>query len=153
MDSSTVLPPSMTTPSAGILPPGLMITTSPIARSSIPTVSSDPSLITVASSGAISRSFSTASSALDLVRCSRCFPTEIRVSIMAEESKHSPEASPPRNAASNVRYMLYRKAHPEPMDTKVSIVGLPDSRAGTPLTKNLLQSQMTVMVIIAWMAP
>ena len=86
-DSLTALSPSITIPSTGILSPGLTINRSPTPTSSIGTVFSPPSSIITAVFGAsFIRAFK-ASVVLPFDLASRVFPTVIRVSMVAADSK------------------------------------------------------------------
>ena len=86
-DSFTELNPSTTLPSAGIVSPGRTMNTSPTFISSTGTLTSFPSLITVAFLGDSFTSASRASVVFPLAFASSSFPTEIRVSTIAADSK------------------------------------------------------------------
>ena len=89
MDSFTAELPETTVPSVGMRSPGRTSITSPATRSEDFTLTSTPSLMTLASSGAVSSSFLTESSVLNLERASTYFPTLTRAMIIAAESKHT----------------------------------------------------------------
>ena len=86
-DSFTALCPSRITPSTGIFSPGLTTKTSPFLTWSMDTVSSVPSLITVAVFGASFIRLFRASVVFPLERASSIFPTVISVRIIAADSK------------------------------------------------------------------
>ena len=87
-DSSTEAKPSIITPSTGIAAPALTITVSPIATSSVGTVSSLPSRRTIAVLGVRSISFVIASDVLRFALASNVFPSVISVSIIPADSKY-----------------------------------------------------------------
>ena len=86
--SSTVLSPSITTPSAAKLSPGFTKIISPITKSSTEIFSSTPSRRTVAFFGARFINASTARVVLPLARASKYFPTVIKVTIIPADSKY-----------------------------------------------------------------
>ena len=87
-DSSTALSPSSTSPSTGILSPGLTIKVSPVVTSCAGIVISAPSLITCAVFGARSIRLLIALVVLPLLYDSSILPTVINVRIMAADSKY-----------------------------------------------------------------
>ena len=87
VDSSTALLPSITTPSTGMLSPGRTRNTSSFATCSIGTVISAPFLSTVAVFGASFIRLLSASVVLPFERASSIFPSVMRASIMAADSK------------------------------------------------------------------
>ena len=86
-DSLTVLSPSVTTASTGMLSPGRTTNISPFITSLAGTVCSVPFLITFAVLGARLTSPFNASVVLPLERASSSFPTVMSVSIIAADSK------------------------------------------------------------------
>ena len=89
-DSSTAVVPSVITPSTGTFSPGRTAKMSPTAISSIGTVTSLPSTILHAVSGASFISDFKASVVRPLDIASSIFPTVMRVTIIAADSKYSP---------------------------------------------------------------
>ena len=87
VDSSTAESPSSTIPSTGMLSPGFTTNISPTATSSMPTATSAPSLMRTAVLGARSIRPFKASVVRPLEYASSVFPTVIRASIMAADSK------------------------------------------------------------------
>ena len=86
-DSLTALCPSITTPSTGILSPGLTINMSPFTTSSTGTLTSLPPLIILADLGANSINPFKASVVLPFEYASSIFPRVISVRIIAADSK------------------------------------------------------------------
>ena len=87
--SFTALSPSITTPSTGMLSPGLTINMSPTCTSSILTNTSLLSLIIVAVLGANFIKLFKASVVFPFALASNIFPTVIRAGIIAADSKYS----------------------------------------------------------------
>ena len=85
--SFTALLPSSTLPSSGIFSPGRTTNSSPFSTSSTETVTSLPSLTTVAVFGESRIRLFSASVVLPFDRASSIFPTVISASIMAADSK------------------------------------------------------------------
>ena len=87
-EQSSVVAPSVITPSHGTCSPGKTITVSPAAISSTDTVTVLPSRSTVAVSGRSLSSFSTSERVLPLDFASRNFPSVTSASIIAADSKN-----------------------------------------------------------------
>ena len=91
MDSSTLVVPSIISPSTGMRSPGRTRMISPTTSSSTSTCFSLPSFATThAVSGASPMSFAMASPVRDFARCSRYLPNMTRVMITPADSKYSP---------------------------------------------------------------
>ena len=86
--SSTLVVPSVTTPSTGMLWPGFTAMISPACTCSTGTVCSSPPRTTVAVLGARPISFSMASLVFPLLLASRYLPSVISAKIMAADSKY-----------------------------------------------------------------
>ena len=86
IDSSTVLCPSVITPSTGIRSPGLTKMTSPTATCAISTNFSLPSFNTTAFFGAKANNSLIASEVLPLLMASKVLPSVINVKITAADS-------------------------------------------------------------------
>ena len=86
-DSSTLVVPESTTPSAGMRSPGRTMTSSPATSSSAGMTCSTPPRTTHACFGARSMSFSSALLVCPFARASRYLPTVIKVTIMPADSK------------------------------------------------------------------
>ncbi|OQC73796.1 MAG: hypothetical protein BWX45_00287 [Deltaproteobacteria bacterium ADurb.Bin002] len=133
-DSFTALVPLITFPSTGIRSPGRTINVSPVRTCSAGIVSSFPSRMTCAVSGARSMRLLIAFVVFPLLYASSVFPTVISVRIIAADSKYRScryscaSCNMPESMAPVIRKRtttLYTTDAPLPSATSVSIFGAP----------------------------